>query len=283
MKSLTSTPFIDQLHHKLKQRAAALIDRGAEPHVAVVLVGDDPQSLTYTDIKSKRAKEDGIILSLYHIEADKQVDEVADVLKFLANDSEIQGIVLQLPLPDRFSAEQLERLIALIPEAKDVDGLAGDWKRFTYSSTEAALLAQPQGAAMPPMVLSVLSLLNHYNIDPTGQKIVIVGRGRLVGAPLEAFFQKLNLDVSSVDEHTDHILEIAQEADILISGTGQENLITYQWVKPGAVVIDCANDVHTDSVSQVAGALSPAKGGVGPLTVAWLLNNVLNAAENAHV
>jgi methylenetetrahydrofolate dehydrogenase (NADP+) / methenyltetrahydrofolate cyclohydrolase len=283
MEFLSSDPFIGDLHFQLRQRAAALIGRGVEPHLAVVLVGNNPQSLTYTDIKSKRAKEDGIIFSLYHLEEDQEWEEIAQVLRFLAADDEVHGIVLQLPLPERFSTEQVDGLVALIPEEKDVDGLAGGWKQLAYTSSNVADLATYQRAALPPMVLAVLSLLNHYKLDVEGKKIIIVGRGRLVGAPLEAFFHKLGLDVTSVDEHTDNVLSITKEADILITGTGQPDLVTYQWVKPGAVVVDCAQDVHADSVSQVAAALTPAKGGVGPLTVLWLLNNVLNTAEVVRV
>ncbi len=281
MRELSSTPFIDKLHLALKNRAAALIDAGISPHIAVILVGEDPESIRYVATKEERAKEDGIIVSLYHVPENTPFEELVNTLQFLAADSEVHGILVQLPLPKRFSTDQLDALLAIIPAEKDVDGLKGDWEFLSYAPTALSRLAAYQRGPLPPMVLAVMSLLDHYHVDLTGQKIVIVGKGRLVGQPLESYFRKLSLDVIAVDEETPDILSITKEADVLITGTGETDLITYQWVKEGATVIDCARDVHTDSVSQIAGALSPAKGGIGPLTVAWLLNNALNSAEES--
>jgi methylenetetrahydrofolate dehydrogenase (NADP+)/methenyltetrahydrofolate cyclohydrolase len=280
MQELSSKPFIANLHLKLKQRSTALIDgKDIEPHLAVVLVGEDEQSLAYVGMKEQRSKEDGIILSLYHLAADVSFEEVQGTVKFLSQDPEVHGIIIQLPLPKRFTNEQLEALIQLIPSHLDVDGLRGDWQKLSYTKSDTGSLASPQTAPLPPMILSVMSLLNHYSISIEGKKVVIVGKGRLVGMPLFQFFQKLGVDVAAVDEETPDILSITKEADILITGTGEPDLITYQWVKEGAVVIDCAGDVHWDSVSQIASALTPAKGAIGPLTVLWLLSNVVNSAE----
>lgn len=281
MRELSSTPFIAELHLELKARAAALIDSGTDPHVAVVLVGENPDSVKYVAVKEKRSKEDGIILSLYHLLEAAPYEEIANTLQFLAADSDVHGIILQLPLPESITREQLDHLIEIIPIEKDVDGLRGDWESLTYQSPAISSLAGPQRGALPPMVLAVMSLLDHYDIDAMGKQVVLVGKGRLVGKPLEHFFHKLGVQVESVDEHTENIITITKQADILITGTGEPNLVTYQWVKEGAVVIDCSGDVHVDSVGQVAEALSPAQGGVGPLTVVWLLNNVLNAAQEA--
>ena len=129
------------------------------------------------------------------------------------------------------------------------------------------------------MVAAVCLLLSHYKISLNDKRIVIVGKGILVGQPLVTFFQKLGYTVESVDEETEHILTITKQADILIAGTGSPDLITFQWVKAGAVVLDCAHDVHRDSVDQIAGAVAPATGGLGPLTVAWLLHNTIRAAR----
>jgi methylenetetrahydrofolate dehydrogenase (NADP+)/methenyltetrahydrofolate cyclohydrolase len=169
-------------------------------------------------------------------------------------------------------------LIQTISPEKDVDGLRGDWQKLSHTQTSLAALSAPSPYAMPPMVNSVVSLLDHYQISLTDKKIVLVGEGRLAGGPLLTYFKKLDLDVVAVNEESEQILAISKEADILISATGVDNLITYQWVKEGAVVIDCAADIHEDSVVQVASALAPAKGGVGPLTVAWLLHNTVQAS-----
>ncbi|HSI21232.1 MAG TPA: bifunctional 5,10-methylenetetrahydrofolate dehydrogenase/5,10-methenyltetrahydrofolate cyclohydrolase [Verrucomicrobiae bacterium] len=279
MTELSSKPFIDQIHARHRERAATLIDGGIEPHLAVVLVGENPESVKYVATKEKRAKEDGIIFSLYHLEESATVEEIEQSIRFLAMDPEVHGIVLQLPLPPSISSVNAQRLIQLIPAEKDVDGLRGDWQSLTYTSARIADVQKLQSLPLPPMVLAVVSLLDHYHIDPMGKRVVMVGNGKLVGQPLTAFFQALGIDAVAVDEHTEKILDITKSADILITGTGEPDLVTYLWVKEGATVIDCSGDVHTDSVSQIAGALSPATGGIGPLTVAWLLHNVLNAAE----
>jgi methylenetetrahydrofolate dehydrogenase (NADP+)/methenyltetrahydrofolate cyclohydrolase len=268
MQALLSAPITEKIHYELQQKAAQLIKAGIEPHVAVILVGADPASVSFVSIKQEQAKRDGIILSLYHLEEDATVPEIRQALEFLATDDEVQGIVLQLPLPEGITEAQVDELIQCIPPAKDVDVLRAD----TGAATDMR----------SPMVEAVTGLLVQYQLSVAGQKVVIVGKGRLVGQPLEAYFRSVGVDVQLVDEHTEDILKITSQADILITGTGEPDLITYQWVKEGATVINCSGDVHVDSVEQVAGALSPAKGGIGPLTVAYLLQNVLKAADHAY-
>ncbi len=280
MQSLTSKQLLRKLKFDLKNQVASLIDSGTDPHLAAVLVGDDESSLNYIDIKTRVGKEVGVIVSLYHIEESASLDEIKETIAFLSQDDEIHGIILQLPLPEKFSQENVDELIAKIPASKDVDGLRGDWKKLTYTSYSTESLLGNQPYALPPMVGSVTSLLNEYDISLDSKRVVLVGNGRLVGQPLSEFYGSLGINVQAVDETTPNIFAITSEADILVTGTGVPNLVTYQWVKPGATVIDCSGDVHEDSVSQVAEALSPAIGGVGPLTVFWLLHNTYQAARN---
>jgi len=177
----------------------------------------------------------------------------------------------------------MNELFQHIAPEKDVDGLRGDWRQQHYSSTSALSLKARLPLALPPMVAAVCLLLDYYKIQLENQKIVVVGKGMLVGQPLEAFLKNdQKLDVTLVDEETDDILAITSAADVLISGTGSKDLITYQWVKEGAVVLDCAQDVHRDSVDQVAAAVAPSVGGLGPLTVTWLLFNTVQAAGQQH-
>ena len=279
MQTLFSQSLVTTILSAASAHSATLIDDGIDPQLAAVLVGNNPESVKYIRIKAERAKETGVILSVYHLDEKASFEEVEKSIRFLANDTDIHGIILQLPLPFTFSAEQTDALLALIPTTKDVDGLRGDWQKNTYRNSSYASLIEPQRYYLPPMVASVMSLLDHYNLPIIGKKIVIIGAGRLVGKPLRQFLDKIGVDVTSVDEDTPKILEITTQADILISGTGQKDLITYQWVKEGAVVIDCASDVHSDSVIQIASALAPPKGGVGPLTIAWLLYNTVLAAR----
>lgn len=278
MQSLLSAGLVKELHERTKLAVASLVDRGIDPHLAVVIVGEEPASVKYVGIKERVAKELGIIVSLYHLEEDSTYEQIAETLTFLSEDAEVHGIILQLPLPEHFSNEQVDSLLQTIAPEKDVDGLRGDWKQLSYKGFSLDALSTYQKWALPPMVSSVLSLLDYYNIDVTDKKVVLVGRGRLVGQPLEEYLSKQGVDVRAVDEETEGILEVAKQADILIVAAGQPDLVTYQWVKEGAVVVDCNQDVHVDSVSQIASALAPAVGGVGPLTVTWLLHNTVQAA-----
>lgn len=282
MKLLESKQIIGDIYHRLKHESAHIIDGGTTPHLAVVLVGEDPDSLRYIDIKTKRGKEVGVTVSVYHLEEDATKEEIKETVSFLGGDDDVHAIIVQLPLPGNWTEQEQQELFNLIPPAKDVDGLRGDWESQSYQGMTRAELEQPHAYFLPPMVASVCLLLEKYKLTPADKKTIIVGRGKLVGQPLEAFFKKLNYEVLAVDEETDDILSKTIEADILISGTGSENLITYQWVKPDAIVLDCANDVHRDSVDQVAGYVAPSTGGLGPITVAWLLRNTVTAASILH-
>jgi methylenetetrahydrofolate dehydrogenase (NADP+)/methenyltetrahydrofolate cyclohydrolase len=278
MIELQSSQLVDELRFATASRAAKLIDTDIQPHVAVVLVGEDESSLRYISIKEKQGKHSGVLVSVYHIESPATYEEVEATLTFLATDPDVHGVILQLPLPVTFTAAQREALIALIPAEKDVDGLTGAWE----SEILPIVSMQSLGTSptfIPPMVCSVVSLLEHYQISLTGKSVVVVGKGRLVGQPLDVFFKNHGVSSMTVDEETDNIIARAKQADIIIAGTGTKDLITYQWVKEGGVVLDAAEDVHRQSVDQIASAVSPARGGLGPLTVSWLLANTVTAAE----
>ena len=281
MQTLISKPIVSQIEQATKKMVVKMVDEGLDPQLAVILVGNRPDSLTYVDMKTRKAKEMGIILSLYHLGENSSYEEIAETIQFLNEDTDIHSVIIQLPLPSHISQEQTNQLLNLVSKEKDVDGLRGDWQTIKAWPTSLAGLLGGRELFLPPMVCSVLALLSYYQISLSGQKIVLVGKGRLVGQPLLSFMQSLGLDVTAVDEETSDILTITTSADILICGTGEPDLITYQWIKEGAVVIDCAKDVHFDSVSQLASSISPAIGGIGPLTVSWLLNNAAQAAHNS--
>lgn len=280
MQKLLSKPVVEEINRQTLLESSKQIDLGVDPHLAVVLVGTNPDSLKYVELKQKKAKELGIIVSVYALEEDCSFEELSQTLKFLAEDDEIHGIIVQLPLPETFSEKEVDMILELIPTHKDVDGLRGDWKKLTYGFENIKDLLKPRAIFLPPMVLAVLSLMDEYQIDPRGLETVIIGEGRLVGTPLKDFFIKIGCSVTSVNEDTEKIFEYTKKADILISGTGQKDLVTYQWLKDDAIVFDCAADIHHDSVEQIAKALAPSVGGVGPLTVAWLLNNTVGASAN---
>jgi methylenetetrahydrofolate dehydrogenase (NADP+)/methenyltetrahydrofolate cyclohydrolase len=283
MKDLASEPIAEALRAKIQTLTAESIDRGNDPQLAIILVGSHPASLTYVKMKEKAARELGIILSVYHLEEGTQFAAIEETVRFLASDPEVHGLIVQLPLPTYISSGQTDTLLSLIPTDKDVDGLNGVWNTLEVPEPSIAAFLEKNAILLPPMVGSIISLLDFYGYSPKGKHVVLVGAGRLVGKPMAAYFQKIGVSVTVVDEETPDIISHTQKADILITGTGQRDLVTYQWIKEGVVVLNASGDVHVDSVTQLAEALSPEKGGIGPLTVTWLLYNTVHAASRKEI
>ena len=245
------------------------------PGITVIQVGDDPASTTYVSGKQRAAEEVGfqsVIEHLHNISQRELQARIAD----LAADSAIDGILVQMPLPEGLDPDQaLER----IPPHKDVDGL------HPYN---AGRLAQGNPTFIPATPLGVLELLRRERIDPTGQRAVVVGRSRLVGRPLALLLLQNHATITIAHSHTTDLAAITTTADILVAATGKRGLISGDHVKPGAIVIDVGitrdpetgrltGDVDRASVEPVAGALTPVPGGVGPMTVAMLLVNTYRA------
>jgi methylenetetrahydrofolate dehydrogenase (NADP+) / methenyltetrahydrofolate cyclohydrolase len=245
------------------------------PGITVIQVGDDPASTTYVRGKHKAAEEVGFKSAIEHLHDISQA-ELHDRIQALASDATIDGILVQMPLPDGLDPDQA---LEQIPPHKDVDGL------HPYN---AGRLAQGNPTFIPATPLGVLDLLRRERIDPTGQRAVVVGRSRLVGRPLALLLLQNHATVTIAHSHTVDLPTITTGADILIAATGKRGLITGAHVKRGAVVIDVGitrdpetgkltGDVDRASVELVAGALTPVPGGVGPMTVAMLLVNTYRA------
>lgn len=245
------------------------------PGIAVIQVGDDPASTTYVHGKHNSAQEVGFQSAIEHLHGITQ-DELHQRIATLANDPEIDGILLQMPLPDGLDPDQA---LEQIPPHKDVDGL------HPYN---AGRLAQGNPTFIPATPLGVLELLRREHIDPTGKRAVVVGRSRLVGRPLALLLLQNHATVTVAHSRTSDLEAITKTADILVAATGKPGLITAKHVRPGAVVIDVGitrdpatnkltGDVDPVSVRLVADALTPVPGGVGPMTVAMLLVNTYRA------
>jgi methylenetetrahydrofolate dehydrogenase (NADP+)/methenyltetrahydrofolate cyclohydrolase len=245
------------------------------PGITVVQVGDDPASTVYVRGKQRAAEEVGFTSSIQHLHTITQ-EQLHQCIATIAADQSIDGILLQLPLPDDLDPDwALEQ----IPPHKDVDGL------HPYN---AGRLAQGNPTFVPATPLGVLELLRREHIDPTGKHAVIVGRSRLVGRPLALLLLQNHATVTIAHSKTPDLGAITKAADILIAATGQRGLITGDHVKPGAVVIDVGitrdpqtnkltGDVDRPSVEAIASALTPVPGGVGPMTIAMLLLNTYRA------
>jgi len=257
------------------QRAVAAHPNQRPPGITVIQVGDDPASTTYVRGKHKAAEEVGFKSTIQHLH-DITQEQLHDCIHKLAADPNVDGILVQMPLPDGLNPDQA---LEQIPTHKDVDGL------HPYN---AGRLAQGNPTFVPATPLGVLELLRRERIDVTGIHAVVVGRSRLVGRPLALLLLQNHATVTIAHSQTANLDAIAKTADILVAATGKPGLITAQHVKQGAVVIDVGisrdpqtgklvGDVDRVSVEPVAAALTPVPGGVGPMTIAMLLVNTYRA------
>jgi methylenetetrahydrofolate dehydrogenase (NADP+)/methenyltetrahydrofolate cyclohydrolase len=249
---------------------------GRVPGLATVLVGDDPASHVYVANK-RRACEEAGMRSIHHgLDEGTSQAELLELVERLNGDPEVDGILVQLPLPP---AIDQDAIIGAIATAKDVDGL---------TAASAGLLAQGRPELVPCTPQGVMELLRHAGVEPEGAEAVIVGRSILVGRPLASLLLGANATVTVCHSRTRDLAEVCRRAEILVAAVGSPRLITADMVRPGATVIDVGTnrtddglvgDVDFEAVSEVAGAITPVPGGVGPMTIAMLLANTLAAAS----
>jgi methylenetetrahydrofolate dehydrogenase (NADP+)/methenyltetrahydrofolate cyclohydrolase len=262
---------------RVRERVAAEVAAlPSPPGLATILVGDDPASAVYVRMKREDSAEVGI--DSYHHEPGGDVSQ-ADLLALIESlnaDQRVDGILLQLPLPGHLDQDPL---IAAIDPAKDVDGL---------TPLSAGLLAQGRDALVSCTPRGVMELLREAGAELAGARAVVVGRSILVGKPLAALLLAANATVTHCHSHTRDLAAVCREADVLIAAAGSPALIGAEMVRPGAIVIDVGTnrgedglvgDVDFGPVSEVAGAITPVPGGVGPMTRAMLLVNTLEAAR----
>lgn len=224
----------------------------------IVLVGDNPSSLKYIALKQKRASEVGIGGQLYHFPDTVSQNEILELFNKLNNDSSTTGYFIQLPIPN---IRQISSLLSNINIHKDADGL------------------NPNSNVTPAVVRGIISLLKHYQISFDHKNIVIINDSNLIGQPLKKYFSDFTSQVILLNDQTLDLISFTKNADVLISATGVKNLITVDMVKEKSVVIDVANgDVDFNSVSKIASYITPTFGGVGPMTVASLLQNTYDLA-----
>jgi methylenetetrahydrofolate dehydrogenase (NADP+) / methenyltetrahydrofolate cyclohydrolase len=258
----------------------ATIEAAGSPPVclATVLVGVDKPSQIYVRMKHKKAQEAGMVSKQVELPADASQAQVEDTIAALAADASVHGILCQLPLPDGLDAEPV---IGLIPFEKDVDGL-------TERSMGRLVRGQPGHVGCTP--LGVMRLIEKYGIATAGKRAVVVGRSTLVGLPQVLLLGRKGIDctVTLAHSRTKDMIEVCRDADIIVAAAGQARMITAAHVKPGAAVLDVGvsrsedgivGDVDFDAVQHVAGFLTPMPGGTGPMTIACLLENTLEAAR----
>ena len=269
-----------QLRDETVAKIKATITAAGNPKIclATVLIGDDPPSHIYVANKHKKAQEAGMVSKGLQLPADATQAQVEKAVSELVADKTVHGILVQLPLPKHINTEAV---LALLPVEKDVDGL-----------TERSLgrLVRDLPGHVPCTPLGVVRILQRYNIETVGKRVVVIGRSALVGLPQMLLLVRRGADATVTVAHksTKDMIEVCRESDIIIAAAGAARMITAAHVKPGATVIDVGvtrinnkivGDVDFDAVQAVAGAITPMPGGTGPMTIACLLENTLEAAR----
>jgi methylenetetrahydrofolate dehydrogenase (NADP+) / methenyltetrahydrofolate cyclohydrolase len=265
------------LRATLKNSVSSLLARGVRPALCAVLVGDDPASRVYVRNKIRACEETGIRSVQRELPASTLEGELLDCIAELNSDGSIHGIIVQLPLPRPLDTD---RILAAISPLKDVDG---------FHAANLGALVQGRPGFVPGTPSGVMRLLAHAAVPLAGRHAVIVGRSTIVGKPLALLLLQKDATVTICHSKTADLASVTRQADILVAAVGKARMITATMVKPGACVIDVginrladgklAGDVDFAGVKEVAGAITPVPGGVGPMTVAMLMANTVRAAE----
>lgn len=276
---LSGTELSLKIKEKLKDKASLFLSRyGRVPHLTVILVGDDPASLSYVRGKAKACEYVGIKNTTIHKEASVSEKELLDVISGLNSDDSVDGILVQLPLPGQIDEQTV---IEAISYEKDVDGfhpvnVAGLWTGCPHIAP-----CTPKG---------IMTMLSEAGVSVSGKRAVIVGRSRIVGLPMAKMLLDKNATVTVCHSKTENLGEIVKTAEILVVAVGRAGMITADMVAPGTVVIDVGinrnpedgklcGDVDFEEVSKVARLITPVPGGVGPMTITSLLQNTFECFE----
>lgn len=257
-------------------RVAALVAKGTQPGLAVVLVGDDPASQVYVRNKDKAATGAGFAVRTLRLPETATQDEVLGTVRDLNEDASVHGILVQLPLPKGLDSDQVVRSI---DPAKDVDGLHPENVAALWRGEEGLRPCTPAGC---------IELCDRYGISLEGQHAVVIGRSQLVGKPISALLLERNATVTMCHSRTRDLAEQCRRADLIVAAVGRAKLVQGDWIKPGATVLDVGinrneagklvGDVDFAAALTVAGKITPVPGGVGPMTIAMLLDNTGRAA-----
>ena len=265
------------LREKMKSSVEELAKRDIKPGLAVILVGDDAASQVYVRNKVAACQAIGVHSRVYRLAADTPEQKVLEELKLLNNDSEINGILVQLPLPKHIDEDKI--LETILPE-KDVDG-------FHKINVGAMVIGRARFYPCTPH--GVMKLLEYYGIAIEGRHAVVVGRSNIVGKPMALMLLEKGATVSICNSKTPDLASFTRQADIVVVAVGKSKVLSGDMIKPGAAVIDVGinrlpdgsltGDVDFESVREVAGFLTPVPGGVGPMTITMLLENTIRSSE----
>ncbi len=268
-----------QIKDECKEKVALLKDKGIEVTLAVIQVGEDPASSVYVSNKKKACEYIGANSLSYNLKEDSTQEELLKLIDELNNDEKVNGILVQLPLPKHFNEDEVIRRIN--PD-KDVDG---------FHPINVGRLSIGEKGFVSCTPAGIIELLKRSNVEIEGKECVIIGRSNIVGKPMSMLMLRENATVTVCHSRTKNLSEVTKRADILIVAIGKPKMIDASYVKEGATVIDVGihrvdpnskklcGDVDFESVEPVAGKITPVPGGVGPMTIAMLMSNLVNSVE----
>ncbi|MCD8882548.1 MULTISPECIES: bifunctional methylenetetrahydrofolate dehydrogenase/methenyltetrahydrofolate cyclohydrolase FolD [Mammaliicoccus] len=261
----------------LQTEVEKLKEHNIVPKLTVILVGNDGASQSYVNSKKKAAEKIGMISEIVHMDESSTEEEVLSELDRLNNDDSVSGILVQVPLPKQVSEAKV--LEAINPD-KDVDG---------FNPINIGRLYTGERTFIPCTPLGIMEILKHADIDLKGKNVAVIGRSHIVGQPVSKLLTDQDATVTLLHSKSTNTEEVLKQADVIVSAVGRVHLVTKDLVKPGAVIIDVGNtpdengklkgDVDFEAVKEVASAITPVPGGVGPLTITMVLNNTLLAEK----
>jgi len=267
----------EEIRKDLREEVEQLAKQGFKPGLAVVLVGEDPASQVYVRNKEKACHELGYYSEVHRLSTETSQEELLALVDKLNRQSNIHGILVQLPLPKHIDEKAV---IDAISAEKDVDG---------FHPVNVGNLMIGDDSLLPCTPAGVIELIKRAGVDIAGKHAVVIGRSNIVGKPVSLLLQRENATVTMCHSRTANMKELTQLADILVVAIGRANFVDASYVKPGAVVIDVgmnrlengklAGDVDIESVKEVSGPITPVPGGVGPMTITMLMQNTLIAAK----
>ena len=276
-KILDGKQIAKEYRQRLKNQVNDLKEYGFTPKLSVILVGNDGASQSYVKSKKKAAEKIGMISEIVHLDESTSEEEVLSELNRLNNDDTVSGILVQVPLPKQVSEQKV--LEAINPE-KDVDG---------FHPINIGKLYIDEQTFVPCTPLGIMEILKHADINLEGKNAVVIGRSHIVGQPVSKLLLQANATVTILHSRTKNMNAHLKQADVIVSAVGQPGLVTKENVKKGAVIIDVGNtpdengklkgDVAYDEVKEIASAITPVPGGVGPLNITMVLNNTLLAEK----
>ena len=261
----------------LQSEVEKLKEQNIVPKLSVILVGNDGASQSYVNSKKKAAEKIGMISEIVHMDESSSEEDVLNELERLNNDDSVSGILVQVPLPEQVSEAKV--LEAINPD-KDVDG---------FNPINIGRLYTGERTFIPCTPLGIMEILKHADIDLKGKNVAVIGRSHIVGQPVSKLLTDQDATVTLLHSKSTNTEEVLKQADVIVSAVGRVHLVTKDLVKPGAVIVDVGNtpdengklkgDVDFEAVKEVASAITPVPGGVGPLTITMVLNNTLLAEK----